>query len=333
LESLFKTWVCNKFFQEEIAMAISKQKIRAARISLATAAGLTTLKLIAAAATGSLAVLSSGIDSVLDILMSGANYLAIRQAEQPPDPKHPFGHGKFETVATIFQSLVIALSGCWVLFEAIRRLFRGAELSNLEGGIAVLLISSGVSWKISRFLKDTAKKTDSSALKADSLHFSMDVYTNLALMAGLAVIYLAGITWLDPILSILVGCYILFEAVRLIRHGMGDILDEQLPDSIREEITHVLERHRNSLLDYHRLRTRRAGSQKIIDFHLTVCRHMTVEESHRIADHLEKRIRDKVIGSDVTIHVEPCAKEECPGREVCLEATLRPAGNEKRPRP
>lgn len=304
-------------------MNLSKQKIRAAGISLATAGGLTVLKLATAAATGSLAVLSSAIDSLLDILMSGANYLAIRQAEQPPDPKHPFGHGKFETVATVFQSLVIALSGCWVLFESVRRLIRGSELTRLEEGIGVLLISSVVSWKISRFLKDTARKTDSSALKADSLHFSMDIYTNLALVAGLSVIFWLNITWLDPVLSILVGCYILFEAVRLIRHGMGDILDEQLPDSIREEITRLLELHRSSLLDYHRLRTRRAGSQKIIDFHLTVCRHLTVEESHRIADHLEKRIREKIPGTDVTIHVEPCLDPHCPGREKCLEALFR----------
>jgi ferrous-iron efflux pump FieF len=304
-------------------MNLSKLKIRAARISLATAGGLTVLKLATAAATGSLAVLSSGIDSLLDILMSGGNYLAIRQAEQPPDPKHPFGHGKFETVATIFQSLLIALSGCWVLFESVRRLLRGTELTRLEEGIGVLLISSVVSWKISRYLKATARKTDSSALKADSLHFSMDVYTNLALMAGLAVIFWLKITWLDPALSILVGCYILFEAVRLIRHGMGDILDEQLPESIREEITRLLEAHRSSLLDYHRLRTRRAGSQKIIDFHLTVCRHLTVEESHRITDHLEKRIREKIPGTDVTIHVEPCLDPNCPGREKCLESAFR----------
>jgi ferrous-iron efflux pump FieF len=307
-------------------MSFSRQKIRAARISLATAGGLTALKLAAAAFTGSLAVLSSGVDSLLDILMSGANYLAIRQAEQPPDPNHPFGHGKFETVATVFQSLVITISGCWILFEAFRRLVGATELSHLEGGIAVLLFSSGVSWKISRFLSRTARETDSSALKADSLHFSMDVYTNLALMAGLAIIFLAGITWLDPLLSILVGGYILFEAFRLLRHGMGDILDEQLPESIRKEITHVLEVHRQSLIDYHRLRTRRAGSQKIIDFHLTVCRHLTVEESHRIADHLEKRIRDKVPGSDITIHVEPCRTENCPGREICLEAVFRADG-------
>ncbi len=304
-------------------MNLSSQKIRAARISLATAGGLTVLKLATAAVTGSLAVLSSAIDSLLDILMSSANYLAIRQAEQPPDPKHPFGHGKFETVATIFQSLVIALSGCWVLFESVRRLLRGTELTRLEEGIGVLLISSVVSWRISRFLKDTARKTDSSALKADALHFSMDIYTNLALMAGLAVIFWLKITWLDPVLSILVGFYILFEAVRLIRHGMGDILDEQLPESIREEITRLLELHRSSLLGYHRLRTRRAGSQKIIDFHLTVCRHLTVEESHRIADHLEKRIREKIPGTDVTIHVEPCMDSHCPGREKCLEALFR----------
>lgn len=310
-------------------MPVSKKKLRAARISLATATGLTLLKLAAAVATGSLAVLSSGIDSLLDILMSGANYMGIRQAEQPPDPKHPFGHGKFETIATIFQSLAIALSGCWLLYESVQRLIHGSELTRLGGGIIVLLFSSAASWKISSYLKKTARDTDSSALRADSLHFSMDVYTNLALMAGLAVIYFFDIAWLDPALSVLVGGYILFEAFRLLRYGMGDILDEQLPDSIREEVTRLLEQHRRDLLGYHRLRTRRAGSQKIIDFHLTVCRHLTVEESHKITDHLEKRIREKIPGTDVTIHIEPCRRIDCPGPEHCLETAIRTDNREK----
>jgi cation diffusion facilitator family transporter len=296
---------------------ISRRKIRAARISMATATGLTLVKLVTGILTGSMAVLSSAIDSLLDIIMSAANFLAIRQAEQPPDPKHPFGHGKFETLATIVQALAIALSGGWVCYESIRRLLTGVTLGRLEGGMLVLAASALASWWIGRFLRRTARETESTALKADSLHFSMDVYTNLALLAGLVVIRLFGITWLDPVLSIVVALYIFFQAFGLFRYGLRDILDEQLPETIRQEIAVILEQHRGKLLGYHRLRTRRAGSQKIIDFHLTLCKHLSVEEAHGIADHLETHMKERIARADITIHVEPCPYATCPGRHKC----------------
>jgi ferrous-iron efflux pump FieF len=237
-------------------------KIRAARCSIATAAGLAGLKLVTGLATGSLAVLSSAIDSLLDILMSGVNYFGIRQAEQPADSSHPFGHGKFETVATLVQSLLIAGSGGWLIFESIRRLLRGTEMVLLGGGILVLLLSAGVSLVLTRYLQRVARETDSSALQAESLHFSMDVYTNLALVAGLGAITLFELPWLDPVLSLLVAFYILYKALQLIRHSMRDVLDEQLPETIRQEVEHLIRAHHEHLLDFHNLRTRRAGSQK-----------------------------------------------------------------------
>lgn len=296
---------------------LTARKIRAARISMATATGLTALKLVTGLLTGSMAVLSSAIDSLLDIVMSVANFLAIRQAEQPADSKHPFGHGKFETLATIVQALTIGLSGSWVCYESVHRLLTGGTLGRLEGGMLVLAFSALVSWRIGRFLLRTARETESSALKADSLHFSMDVYTNLALLAGLVAIRLFGLAWLDPVLSIVVALYIFYQAFGLFRYGLRDILDERLPETIREEIATILEQHRGKLLGYHRLRTRRAGSQKIIDFHLTLCKHLSVEEAHDIADHLETHMKERIGRADITIHVEPCPYGTCPGRHKC----------------
>lgn len=298
-------------------MSSAKAKVTAARISIAMASGLAVLKLATGLATGSMAVLSSAIDSLLDILMSGVNLFAISRAVQPADKCHPFGHGKYETLATIIQSMVIAASGGWIIYESVHRLIEGAELVHLNQGIIVLVISAIASWWISRYLRRVARETDSSALEADSLHFSMDVYTNSALIVGLVVISFVNIPWLDPVLSILVALYILFEAVRLVRHGLRDVLDEELPEPIRREITDLIDAHRKILLDYHNLRTRRAGSQKIIDFHLTVCKHLSVEEAHAIADHLEKRIQEDIPGADVIIHIDPCQQENCPGMEAC----------------
>jgi ferrous-iron efflux pump FieF len=302
---------------------VSPRKLGAARLSVLVAATLAIVKLITGIATGSMAVLSSAVDSLLDILMSSVNFMAIRQAEQPADENHPFGHGKFETIATIFQSMIIALSGLWIIYEASRRLWQGVELSRLGGGMAILAFSSVVSWLIASHLRKVAKETDSSALQADSLHFSMDVYTNLALMVGLGMVALLGIPWLDPALSMLVAGYILYEALRLLRYGVRDILDEELPPPIRKEITDLIET-RGDLLGYHNLRTRRAGSQKIMDFHLTVCKHLSVEAAHAIADDLEKKIEEEIPGADVIIHIEPCQQDDCPGVEHCREEKARP---------
>lgn len=307
-----------------MAASNSQRKLRAARLSIATASGLALLKLGAGLATGSLAVLSSAIDSLLDILMSGVNFLAIRQAEQPADQSHPFGHGKFETLATLFQALVIAGSGCWIIYESIQRLLSGAQPKQLGSGILVLLFSAVVSYWISRYLRRIGRQTESSALEADALHFAMDVYTNGALVVGLILIAWLQTPWLDPALSLLVACYILFEAVRLVRRGLRDILDEGLPEAVRLEISGLIEAHQQYLVDYHHLRTRRAGSQKIIDFHLTVCKHLSVEQAHDIADHLEQRIGQHIAGADVTIHIEPCPREDCPGEQRCQRKRTSP---------
>ncbi|MHB1397386.1 MAG: cation diffusion facilitator family transporter [Trichloromonadaceae bacterium] len=307
-----------------MAASNSQRKLRAARLSIATASGLALLKLGAGLATGSLAVLSSAIDSLLDILMSGVNFLAIRQAEQPADQSHPFGHGKFETLATLFQALVIAASGCWIIYESIQRLLSGTQPKQLGSGILVLLFSAVVSYWISRYLRRIGRQTESSALEADALHFAMDVYTNGALVVGLILIAWLQTPWLDPALSLLVACYILFEAVRLVRRGLRDILDEGLPEAVRLEISDLIEAHQQYLVDYHHLRTRRAGSQKIIDFHLTVCKHLSIEQAHDIADHLEKRIGQHIAGADVTIHIEPCPREDCPGEQRCQRTRANP---------
>jgi cation diffusion facilitator family transporter len=311
-------------------MVKSSPKIRAARFSIATATALATLKLITGLATGSLAVISSAIDSLLDILMSGINYLGIRQADQPADSRHPFGHGKFETMATLTQSLLIALSGGWIIFESVQRLLRGAALTRLGGGVAVLLLSAAVSWVLARYLRRVARETDSSALQSDALHFAMDVYTNLALVVGLGAITFFDLPWLDPVLSLLVALYILYEAIRLVRYSLRDVLDEQLPETIRREVEQMIRAHHEHLLDFHNLRTRRAGSQKIMDFHLTVCKHLSVEEAHAIADHLEKRIQQEIPGADVTIHIEPCLRPDCPGIDQCLfeKTRLEETGDE-----
>lgn len=303
-------------------MNSSAKKLLAAKLSITTAVCLAMLKFTVGLMTGSMAVLASAIDSMLDILMSGVNFLAIRHAEQPADDSHAYGHGKFETMAALVQALVIGGSGVWILIESIRRLFSGSAPSQLGNGMIVLCISVVASYFISRYLVRVARQTDSSALKADSLHFAMDVYTNLALAGGLLLIYIFHISWLDALLSLGVGAYILYEAIKLALQALHDVLDAQLPEDQRQSIERVIQEHGGDMLSCHNLRTRKSGSRKIIDFHLTMCKNLTVDESHRITEQLEEQIEDTLTNSDITIHVEPCHRHDCPDNPDICEARI-----------
>lgn len=292
-------------------------KVNASLTALLTAGLLATAKLLLGLVTGSMALLSSAIDSLLDVLMSSFNYWALRQADKPADANHPYGHGKFETMATLVQALIIAGTGFIIIAEAIKRLRFGSELRYLPSGIVLLLICAAVSWWLSRFLRRRAQQTDSSALKADAVHYAMDVYTNLALVAGLVVVQLWQVAWLDPVISMLVAGYILWEAARLLRRSLGDMLDEHLPEEALHIITSEIRDPKGRILGIHQLRTRRAGSLKLIDFHVTFCRHLSVEEAHEVVNTLEKRIKKRLPQSDVLIHIDPCQCPECPYPEPC----------------
>jgi len=304
---------------------LANPKIRAATVSVTAALGLASVKLVIALFSGSMAVMASAVDSVLDILMSGVNLMAIRQAEQPPDQCHPFGHGKYETLATLFQALVISASGAWIIYESVNRLIEGNYLHNVNQGVGVLAFSALISWLVARYLRKVARQTDSSALEADSLHFRMDIYTNLGLMTGLLMISWLDIYWLDAALSILVASYILHEALHLIKRSMTDMLDHELPLETQQQVDQLILSHKGPLAGYHGLRTRRAGSAKIMDFHLEVCKEMTVAESHKLVDSLERKIEREIPGANVIIHVDPCDAADCPGLEFCqLEKSRAP---------
>lgn len=302
-------------------------KIRAAAFSITGAFGLAVVKLLIAISSGSMAVMASAVDSLLDILMSGVNFMAIRQAEQPADECHPFGHGKFETLATFFQALVITASGGWIIYESSIRLTQGKGLANIDQGIGILAFSAAASWVIASYLSKVAKQTDSSALEADSLHFRMDIYSNLGLLVGLVLIRWLQIDWLDSALSILVASYILHEALQLIKRSLQDMLDRELPEEIKQQVHELITTHEAQFSGYHGLRTRRAGSLKIMDFHLEVCKEMSVYEAHKITDSLEKKIEKNIPGANVIIHIEPCHKGTCPGRLACAESKTRLKGS------
>ncbi|MBN2644762.1 MAG: cation transporter [Desulfuromonadaceae bacterium] len=291
----------------------------AARTAILVSAVLAGVKTATGLKMGSLALLSSAADSFLDLVISFCNFFALRQSQKPADTDHPYGHGKFETLATLLQSLLVAASGVFILNEAAQRLRHQPPLQHLDLGLLVLAGSSLAAWQLSRHLRRVGQRHASSALQADALHYATDVYSNLALLAGLFFIRVFEWYWIDAALSLFVGGYILWAAFDLLKGCINEILEVRLPDVQQKIITDAIEQSREKITGYHNLRTRRSGTKKMIDFHLTVCRFKTIQEAHDIAEHIEQRILKKMPKADITIHLEPTDCQDC-GK--CFTCTL-----------
>src|SRR5659263_358907 len=293
-------------------------RLRTARFSLGSAVTLCLLKFAVGIVSGSLGILASALDNVADIFMSTVNLLSIRKAMDPADESHPYGHGKVETLATFFQGGVIALTGAGVVWEAVRRLRIGAapEGVGLDVGILVMIFAVVASWFISARIRKGGEISGSSALAADSLHFRTDVYSGSGILFSLVLYRVTGWKWLDPGVALAVGIYIFSAAVPLLKGAVEDLMDHQLPPETVARVMEIIEAHRPMVVDWHDLRTRRSGSEKQVDFHVVVCRDHSLEQAHRVADHLEMEIREILGNTHVVTHIDPC-EIECPGPHEC----------------
>lgn len=291
--------------------------LRATRIAILVSLILAGVKLITGIMSGSLALLSSGVDSIIDIFMSMFNYLGLKKASEPADDQHPYGHGKFETLATLFQGLFITASGSIIIFEGVRRLHKGTQVHTLDLGLLVLAASAVVAWFISRHLKQVGSEFDSSALQADALHYATDVYSNLGLFGGLAAAKLFNWDWMDPLLSIVIGVYIIWQAAKLLRRSLNEFLESSLPEDEVHAIMSSINQYSEQFNDYHQLRTRTVGNKRMVDLHLRVCRLETIEQAHATARQIEESIHTVLPQADVTIHLEPVPCEECQKMSTC----------------
>lgn len=294
-------------------------KTRAERVAVLGALGLAGLKLAVGLVANSLGLVSSAADSLLDVLISSLNLVSVRLADAPADAGHPYGHGKAENLAGLAQGLVFGGLGAWLCVEAARRITRGATPEHADWAIGVMLVSVVVSWLISRHLRAVARRTDSAALEADSLHYASDVWTNIGVLIGLLLWWLTGSPVWDGLIAAGVGVLILRAAGQIVSRSVGDLMDAALPEAEQAEIARLIRRHRY-VVSFHDLRTRRAGSQRQIDFTIVACRHLPLGETHDLVDHVEKEIEAAIPGAHVVVHAEPCLPDCREGRRCVREA-------------
>src|SRR5215218_7619415 len=214
------------------ALTEARLKSSAARLSVAAAAFLIALKTLTGVMTGSISVWASLLDSAMDIFASAINYFAVRAASVPPDEDHRYGHGKAESLAGLFQSFVIGVSGLVLLWEAVRRIITPHPTASEWLGVGTMAVACGVSIALVKRLRLVARQTDSPALNADAAHYATDVYTNGAALAALLLVAVTGWTLADPLISIVISAFILKSAFDVARDSVHVLMDRRLPRAI-----------------------------------------------------------------------------------------------------
>ena len=283
--------------------AIDKKKV--AILSVASNTLLLACKLAVGFFTGSVSILSEAVHSSTDLLAALIAFIAVRLAAKPADKDHPYGHGKIENVSGVVEGLLIFFAAGLIVVESAQKLLRGGEVSHSAAAVGVMAFSALVNLLVSRQLYKTARAEESVAREADALHLRTDIFTSLGVAAGIALLAVTKLQFLDPLVAILVALFILREAWLLIRKAFSPLLDARLSDAEEAQIAEVMARYASAIIDYHSLRTRRAGSERYIDFHMTVDPTLTVEASHRLSDKIELDLRAVLRNASVNIHIEP----------------------------
>jgi cation diffusion facilitator family transporter len=292
---------------------------RATRLSLVVVLGLVVLKVAVGVITNSLSILAQAVDSFLDLFAVSVTFLAVRFAARPADAEHPFGHGKAENIAAIVQAVLIFVAGGSIIYSAVLRVGSPAPLAMTEVGIAVMAVSILISIFLSRYLRRVARAEDSLALEANSRNIAADVYSAAAVLVGLTVVRFTGLDIIDDILAGIVALFILKIGIDVLRHSFGGLVDVKLPEAEEAAIREAIVEHfGGEVVSFHKLRTRKAGSQRYIDLHLVMPRRVTIQEAHDMCDHLEKDIKQRLVRTDMTIHVEPC-DGNCPVCQIKCE--------------
>ena len=281
-------------------------KSSAARLSMLAAGFLIALKTATGVITGSISVWASVLDSTMDIFASAINYFAVRAASRPADEDHSYGHGKAESLAGLFQSLVIAASGGVLIYESIRRIISPNPTASEWVGILTMIVAVLVSVALVARLRGVARETESPALQADATHYVTDIYSNASALLALVIVGLTPYQVADPIISLAIACYILWSAISVGRDSVDVLMDRRLPLQVDEQVAEVVERYRDQgVLGFHDLKTRRSGSQKFIDLHLEVVRDMRLQEAHDVSVRVLRAIEAEIPRARVQIHTDP----------------------------
>jgi len=283
-----------------------RTKSGAAGLSIASNSVLIAIKLAAGAITGSIAIVTEAVHSLIDLLASVIALASVRKADEPADVEHPYGHEKLENLAAAIEGMLILIGAGIIVYEATHRLVAGAQVESLGVGIAVMGFSVLANLVVSTVLSRQAKEHDSPALEGDAAHLRTDALTSAGVLAGLAIVQITGLVAFDSITALVVATAIVTAGLRIIRRSSGVLVDEALPDEEMDRIEAAIAAARTpEVAGYHKLRARRAGSRRYIDFHVQYCSGTSLERAHELAHRMRGEIEAEIRRAEVLIHAEP----------------------------
>ncbi len=280
---------------------------RATIVASFTATALIIIKAVIGFMSGSVAVLASAIDSILDLVISLFNYFALNKASKPADDEFNYGRGKIEAIAAVIEGTIITISGLVILYVSIKKAYLGEATNYLGISILVMFISIFLTLFLVFYLNKVAEKTDNLVIKSDALHYKTDLYSNGAILLALGLIYITGFEIIDSIMGILIAIYIIYSAINLIKEALFILLDGAIDKEIVEKIKRIIEEE--EMIDsYHYLKTRRSGNTYFVDVHLVFnSKDILLIDAHHAGDRVEEKImnidRDKEWA--INIHLDP----------------------------
>ncbi len=279
---------------------------KATLVASATSTLLIFIKLTIGFLSGSVAVLASAIDSMLDLIVSLFNFFAVSKSEQPADKIFNYGKGKIEALAAVIEGTVITMSGIYIFYMAVKKAIYYEETKLLDISIIVMLISLLITIALVLYLNYVAKKTGSMVIKSDALHYKTDIFTNVAILISLVMIEFTSLHIIDSIIGALIAIYIIHEAYKIIKEGVYVLLDGALDEELVKKINNVLENDQD-LTGYHFLKTRTSGHNNFVDVHLVFTSEISLLEAHRISDRIEEQIKslDSSRQWAMNIHLDP----------------------------
>lgn len=283
-----------------------RSKSGAAALSIASNSILIALKLAAGAITGSIAIVTEAIHSLVDLVASVIAFISVRKADEPADEEHPYGHEKVENLAATIEGILILVGAAIIVYEATHRLVVGSEVESLGIGIAVMGLSVIANLFVSSVLYRQAREHDSPALEGDGAHLRTDALTSLGVLVGLVLVQITGAAAFDSITALVVAGAIVWAGISIIRRSSGVLVDETLPDAEMDRIERAIATARTpEVAGYHKLRARRAGSRRHIDFHVQYRSGTSLERAHELAHTMRDSIEAEIPQAEVLIHVEP----------------------------
>lgn len=274
------------------------------------------LKSLAYAMTGSVALYSDALESVVNVATAVAALVAVRVSARPPDRNHPFGHHKAEYFAAVLEGALIVIAAFAIFRQAYFAVLSPRALGLPFEGLAVNALAGLVNAVWAAVLIRHGRKLRSPALVADGRHLVTDVLSSIGVIAGIVLAGVTGWALLDPALAALVAVNIVWSGWGLLRTSVGGLMDEAAAPDLVEQVRELISRHADGALEAHDLRTRHAGSALFVEFHLVVPGDMAVADAHDICDRIEQALRQEIAGSVTTIHVEPEAKAKQAGIPV-----------------